>query len=202
MATFLLIRHASHDLLGRVLAGRMPGVVLNANGHGEAEHLAAALAHCRIDAIFSSPMERAQETARPLAQQLGLEVQLDPAFHEIDFGEWTSLTFAELEPQPEWRRWNAQRDQAQPPCGETIAAVQTRFIAGLERLAESRPDAHIAVFSHGDAIKAALMHYLRVPLNLIARLEVAPASISTLTLSPHWIQIVSVNRTAREYGSA
>jgi probable phosphoglycerate mutase len=200
--TFLLIRHASHDLLGRVLAGRMPGVPLNARGRAEAAQLAADLAHLSIHALSTSPMERVRQTAEPLARRLGLEMRLDPAFHEIDFGDWTSLSFAELAPLPAWQLWNSARHEAQPPGGETMAAAQRRFVAGLERLAQEYSEACVAVFSHGDVIKAALMHYLQIPLSLIARLEVDPASVSSLVLAQDQVQVLCINRSTRLSESA
>src|SRR4051812_46385865 len=96
MTKFLLIRHASHDLLGKVLVGRTPGVHLNAKGKMEAERLAQRLGLQTIGAIFTSPSERAQETAWPVAERLGLHARVLPAVDEIDFGEWRGKTFAEL----------------------------------------------------------------------------------------------------------
>jgi probable phosphoglycerate mutase len=195
MTTFLLIRHAAHDLLGRVLAGRAPDVHLNARGKMEAERLAGRLARLPVAALFMGPLERAQETAWPLAEGLRLDPRIEPAFDEIDFGAWTSRTFAELEGDAEWRRWNTARSEGQPPGGETMAAVQTRFVQALERLRGLYPDAVVAVVSHGDAIKAALMHYLGVPLDYIARLEVYPASLSRLVLGEGFHQVISINDT-------
>jgi Histidine phosphatase superfamily (branch 1) len=86
MTKFLLIRHAAHDLLGKVLAGRSPGVHLNARGKLEAESLADRLAMLSISAIYTGPLERARETAEPLSNRLRLELSLAPAFDEIEFG--------------------------------------------------------------------------------------------------------------------
>ena len=72
MTTFHLIRHGAHDLLGRVLTGRMPGVALNEAGRAQAAGLAAALAGGGIAAVVSSPLQRARETAAPIAARLGL----------------------------------------------------------------------------------------------------------------------------------
>jgi probable phosphoglycerate mutase len=74
MGTFLLIRHAENDFVGSGrIAGRMPGVHLNVKGREQAEQLAARLAGAGIDRIFSSPLQRALETAAPLAARLGLQ---------------------------------------------------------------------------------------------------------------------------------
>src|SRR5687767_1544713 len=89
---FLLIRHATTDTVGKRLAGRLPGVSLNEAGRAQAQQLAARLAGLPVAAIYSSPLERAVETARPLAQGLQLETAVCEAFLELDFGEWTNST--------------------------------------------------------------------------------------------------------------
>src|SRR4051812_19673583 len=93
MTTFLLIRHAAHDLLGKVLAGRTADVHLNAHGKIEAERVAKQLAGLPVSAIYTGPLERAQETAWPLAERRGLATTVTAAFDEIDFGDWTARAF-------------------------------------------------------------------------------------------------------------
>jgi probable phosphomutase (TIGR03848 family) len=195
MTTLLLIRHASHDLLGKALAGRAPDLHLNARGKMEAERLAERLAPLPIRAIYTSPMERAQETAWPLANRLMLEARIDSAVDEIDFGDWTSRTFAELDPRPDWQTWNAARARGQVPGGESMSAVQTRIVDALAKLEEAHRAATVAVVSHGDVIKAALLHYLGVPLDHILRLEISPASVSIVALHGGAPQVTLVNDT-------
>ncbi|HWH67867.1 MAG TPA: histidine phosphatase family protein, partial [Candidatus Sulfotelmatobacter sp.] len=96
MTIFYLIRHGENDWVGKAIAGRSPGVHLNAAGRQQAEQLAKQLAAHPIQQLFSSPLERARETAEPLARRLGLEVQIAPALTEMDFGQWTGKTLAEL----------------------------------------------------------------------------------------------------------
>jgi hypothetical protein len=104
MTTFLLIRHALCDPVGRSIAGRQPGIHLNNPGRGQARRLAEWLGPITLDAIYSSPLERALETASPIAQAKGLQVHPAEAWNEIDFGEWTGRALADLDPLPEWRR--------------------------------------------------------------------------------------------------
>ena len=115
MTTFLLIRHATHDLLGNTLAGRAPDVHLSAQGKLEAERLADRLTHLPIRAIYTGPLERSQESAWPLAMRLMLELRVHEGFDEIDFGTWTKKTFAELDPDPAWQQWNGRRSEASAP---------------------------------------------------------------------------------------
>src|SRR4051812_12850417 len=101
MTTFLLIRHASHDLLGKALAGRSD-IPLNDKGTDEAAQLAERLGAVKMRQCFSSPSRRARETAAPIVAKCRVEVQIHDGLHEIDFGTWTGRTFQELEHDPEW----------------------------------------------------------------------------------------------------
>jgi broad specificity phosphatase PhoE len=94
--TFFLLRHAAHDRLGRVLCGRMAGVSLSEAGRSQALKLAERVSRETVTAIYSSPLERARETAAPIAARLGLEVEVAPEINEIGFGDWSGLTFDEL----------------------------------------------------------------------------------------------------------
>ena len=191
--TFLLIRHASHDLLGKALAGRTPELRLSAPGCDEAAALATRLERTRIDAVYSSPQPRALDTAAPLATRLGVATSIDAAFDEIDFGEWTGCSFEALASHPHWATWVDRRSVARPPGGEAFAAVHARVIDGMQRLHARHPDAVIAVFSHGDVIKAALAHYLRMSLDDLERFEVAPASVSVVAVGDGWAQVKQIN---------
>jgi probable phosphoglycerate mutase len=193
MTTFLLIRHASHDLLGKALAGRAPGVHLNERGKREADHLAVRLASTAIDAIYTSPRERACETAAPLARRLNLVPHVTSHIDEIDFGDWTGRSFIDLARDPYWPVWVEQRSRAQVPKGEAFAQVQLRVVSAIDRLRDENAARTIALFTHGDIIKAALAHYLRMSLDDLERFDVAPASVSTIVTEQAWAQVRLVN---------
>lgn len=193
MTKFLLIRHGAHDLLGRVLAGRMAGVSLNELGRQQASALPERLSGLPVHAIYSSPMDRTQETAAPLARALGLTVQTDPAFHEIDFGAWTGKSFQELQPDPEWQLWNTRRSAACPPGGETMQAVQARFVAGLRTIAADRDGQTVVIVSHGDPIKSTLLGQLGSTVDSMPQLEISPASISIVQMEPDFSQVDLIN---------
>lgn len=198
MTTFLLVRHGAHDWLGRGIAGRLPGVVLNAEGRGQADQLVGRLRDRTIAAIYSSPVERAQQTAAPLAKARGLPVAIDEAFSEIDFGEWAGRSFAELEADHDrWRTWCERKSVAAAPGGEAFTAVQRRVLDGLERLRRRHPGGVVAVFSHGDAIKAAVAGVLGLPVDHIERFEIAPASLSVIEAGEGWAQVKLVNGLPR-----
>jgi probable phosphomutase (TIGR03848 family) len=193
MTTFYLIRHATNDWLARGMAGRQPGVHLNAEGRQQAEWIAERLKSAEVQRLYSSPLERAQETAAPLAEMLGLEVEICEGFHEVDCGDWTGKTFRELSAVPEWEIWNRFRSGNQIPNGETMSAVQTRIIEALMQISRRYRDGVIAIFSHGDPIRAALAYYLGIPIDLISRFDISPASISTLRLSGEAALVLKLN---------
>lgn len=193
MTTLFLIRHAHTDALGQTLSGRQPGIHLSAHGRQQAEKLASALAGTPLLAVYSSPMERALETANPLAHNHGLAVVADDSFNEIDFGAWTGASFEELQRLPEFHRFNTFRSVAQAPGGETMAEAQLRFVSRLRELAARHAGEAVAVVSHSDMIKSAIACFAGIPLDLMLRLRIDPASISVLTLGPDTVAIEQLN---------
>lgn len=116
--TILLIRHGHTAVVGQRLVGHLPGVRLSEHGAAQARRLAGRLAADPIAAVYSSPLERATHTAAPLARQRALDVRLDSDLIEVDFGAWTGRTFAELEADERWQRFNTRRASAEVPGGE------------------------------------------------------------------------------------
>jgi broad specificity phosphatase PhoE len=191
--TLFLVRHGDNDLVGHTLAGRKPAVELNALGREQAVQLGEQLSGCGITSIFASPQPRAVQTAEPLAHRLRLLVNVEPAFNEIDFGDWTGHVFAELETDERWRQWNSYRLGIRPPNGEMMVEVQTRFVLKIENLRAAMPNACIAVFSHADPIKSVLMYYLGMPLDHFQRLDIATASFSILNLGDWGARLAGFN---------
>lgn len=195
MSVFLLIRHASPEYPEAALAGRLPGVELSARGREEAKALAASLGRLPLNAVYSSPRERARQTAAPLAESLALETSVEADFDEIDYGEWTGKTFAELDSLAQWKRYNSLRSAARIPGGEPFLDVQRRMVAGLERLRDRHPEGAAAIFTHGDPIRAAIAFYAGIPLDFVLRLEVGRGSVSMLSLTAEGVRIVCLNMT-------
>jgi probable phosphoglycerate mutase len=191
--TLMLLRHAAHDAVNRQLCGRAPGICLSEPGRQQARRLAERLAQEPLRAIHSSPLERARETAGIIAQRIGLLPVIDDDLTEIDFGDWAGRSFVELRDDPLWARWNMARGATRAPSGETMREVQRRAIAALGRICDVHPGGRVAVVSHGDVIKAALMHWLAMPLDAYARFEILPASISTVVLWPGGGKVQAMN---------
>jgi broad specificity phosphatase PhoE len=170
-------------LVDHVLCGRMKGVGLDSHGNVQAKRLADALSGKSIDLIQSSPRLRAQQTARPIAQRLGLALETTEGFDELDAGEWTGLSFQALKADPRWREWNTRRGSARPPGGESMAELQARVVAHLNSL-RHRSRELVVIVSHAEPIRAAILHYRHMSLDRFSEVSVEPASITVLQLDP------------------
>lgn len=194
MATTIhLIRHASYDAIGRVLAGRSEGWPINAAGRAEADQVAGRLAGAKLRTVVASTIERAHQTAAPIAAAHGIAVAVHPGLDEIDFGTWTGVPFDELHADPRWQIWNRHRGLAPIPGGETMVAVLARALAVLGDLRLAWPDGNAALVSHADVIRALLGYLLGSPLDFFHRLTIDPASRSEIRLWDDGVQVVSVN---------
>jgi probable phosphomutase (TIGR03848 family) len=197
--TVLLVRHGQTDWIGQRIAGRQPGVHLNAFGIAQAARLPARLEGLPIHAIYSSPLERTRETAAPLAAARGLDVRECGEAIELGFGEWTSRPFSDLEADRQWRRFNHFRSFARAPGGELMPEVQTRIVRAIERLRAAHPGESAVLVSHGDVIRAAVAYFLGVPLDLFQRIEIRPASVSRVRLCDEGVLVLGVNDTGEMY---
>ena len=193
MVTLFLVRHASHGLLGKTLAGRMPGLSLSEEGRAEAERLAARLGREAIGQVLTSPLERARETAAPIAARLNCPVVVADELDEIDCGDWTGQSFAVLSQDPRWRVWNEARAAACTPGGETMQAVQARAMGLVQRL--SAGDGAVALVSHSDVIKAIVAGILGMSLDRYDCFSIDPASITTVHMFGATGRIVQMNET-------
>jgi probable phosphomutase (TIGR03848 family) len=193
----LLIRHGLNDYVKEHrLAGRTPGVHLNEEGLAQATALAERLASASLAAIYSSPLERACETAEPLAERLALTVQLLDGVKETDCGEWSGQPLDELSKGDLWRQVQGCPSIFRFPGGESFAEIQARVVAALDFVRAAHPGQTVAVFSHADPIKLAAAFYTGMPLDLFQRLEIAPASISELEFVPCRPRLARLNDCA------
>jgi probable phosphoglycerate mutase len=179
-ATVLLIRHAETDAMRHTLCGRLPHVPLNAAGVRQAAQLAASLAGFPLEAVYTSPLERARETAGALAAQLDVAVHVDDDLVEINFGEWTGLTFDALATRRDWHSYNTARAGAVIPGGEAPAASADRVRRALRTLQRRHGGAVIGVVTHAELIRYAILRARGVPLDRWMEIDVPPASVTIL----------------------
>lgn len=195
MTTFLLIRHALNDTIGKTFAGRMAGVGLNAEGKEQAMDLARRLAAQPITAIYSSPLERAIATIKPLAEKLRLNIEIADEFTELDMGEWTGSEFDQIRAQPYFRTFNEFRSCTRVPDGELMLEAQARMVAKLLRLHAKHANETVAVVGHADPIKAAICYFGGIPLDFFHRLEISPVSVSVVELGGDSVRLITINST-------
>lgn len=199
MKAIYLIRHAQNDWVGDRLAGRTPGVHLNEEGKRQAEALAARLGESETDfhALYSSPIERARETAGYLADNLGLDVQIEEGVGEVEFGDWTGRKIKELQKEDMWGIVQHWPSGMRFPNGEAMRTMQNRAVDAIYTVAGTLEDKQSAiVVSHSDVIKAIIAHFAGVHFDLFQRLVVSTASISILGFSDTRPFIVKLNDTA------
>lgn len=196
MPLLLLIRHGENEYVktGK-LAGRLPEVHLNERGQKQAADLAEALGNVPIKAIYSSPMERARETAAPLAGKLGLELQIHAGLLETQIGDWAGQELKALRKLPEWKLVQGAPSRFRFPNGESFAECQLRIVGALETLSQAhKSEEIIAVVSHADPIKLATAYYLGMPLDHFQRLGCDTASLTMLMLGEKGIHLAKLNQ--------
>ena len=195
---FHLVRHATTDAVGHLLAGRAPGHPLNAQGLAEAAALGRHFFGRPPAGVLSSPRLRAQQTASAIAELAGLPVLTQAGLDEIDFGAWTGQSFAALQVRPDWHAWNGLRSLAASPGGETMLQAQARAVHVMQRLHAQSPGGSFVLVSHADVIKAVLAYVLGSPVDLMQRIEISPASCTTMVLGDAEMRVLTVNYTSKE----
>jgi probable phosphomutase (TIGR03848 family) len=180
MNRLLLIRHALNDWVGKRVAGWTPGVSLNEKGREQAAQLAEWLEPVPLEAIYSSPLERAMETAEPIATSHGLKMEIKEAIGESHYGELEGKPVEEIVKSELWKRWLRYPSRTRFPGAETMYELQVRVVAALEQILQDHPEGNVAVVSHADPIRVTVAHYIGLPLDLVGRIWVSPASVTTL----------------------
>ena len=190
-ATIYLARHGVHSEVGHVLSGRSD-IGLSPSGVTQAKRLGALARTHGIEAVQSSPRLRTCQTARIIAEAIGVVPEIVDALDEIDFGSWTGQSFGALEADSEWRHWNEARDVAIPPNGESMAEAATRATRHIDSLAEAGRS-HVLCVSHCDIIRGVVAHYLGLGLERLLRFDVDPGSLTTLSVGRWGGRLVKLN---------
>ena len=184
--TLLLIRHGQTSWnVEQRLPGQIPGVELNETGRQQAARLADALTVIPISAIISSPLERAYETARIIAQQYKLDIQFEPDLMDIELGHWTGQSYNELSKNdPTWKAF-VKDPTVGPDDVETFPHVQERAVAAVERWRKlDSIGAYPAFVAHADVIKLLIAHYTGLEARRAGSFMIDNASVSIVELDP------------------
>lgn len=196
--TILLVRHGQTPTTGKVLPGRAKGLHLADEGHRQAQVAADRIAELTgVTAVYSSPLERAKETAAPISKALGLKTKVDRGLFECDFGDWTGKELVKLNKLPEWQTVQRAPSTFRFPNGESFTEMQTRMVSALDRLRLAHPGETIVCVSHADTIKAAVAHALGTHIDLFQRIVISPASVSAITWHSGGPIVLAVNSTGR-----
>jgi probable phosphomutase (TIGR03848 family) len=196
--TVLLVRHGATPTTGKVLPGRAPGLHLSAVGKAQAERVAAGIAALdpRPVAVYSSPLERARETAAPIARALGVRVRTERGLIEVDLGEWTGISIKRVVRRREWGAVQRWPSGFWFPGGESFAELVARTTDAVARVVGAHPGETIVAVSHGDPIRALVATAAGVPLDLFQRLWISTCSVSAVRYAAEGPRVICVNSSA------
>jgi probable phosphomutase (TIGR03848 family) len=199
----LFVRHGTTATTGKVLPGRAPGLHLADTGRAQAQAVADRIATLkRVDAVYSSPLERAKETAAPIAKARRLRVAVDRGLLECDFGDWTGGELKALAKLPEWRSVQRYPSGFRFPGGESFIEMSARIREAVEALtARHRGGVAVAV-SHADPIKAVVADALGTHLDLFQRIVISPCSVTAILYGDSGPAVLTVNHTGDLAGLA
>jgi probable phosphoglycerate mutase len=195
--TVLLVRHGTTATTGTVLPGRASGLHLAEKGVAQAENVALRIGELgkKPVALYVSPLERARETAAPIAKTLGLRPVIARGLLECDFGSWTGKKLDVLRRKPEWNAVQNSPSTFRFPEGESFTEMQLRIWSTLEALAKKHRNKTIVVVSHADPIKAAVTYAQGVPLDLFQRTVISTCSVSAIAFTNTTPVVLCVNNT-------
>lgn len=197
----LLVRHGQTPTTGKVLPGRAVGLHLADNGRLEADGVARRLSEIKkIAAVYSSPLERARETAAPIARALKLKTQIHKGLLECDFGDWTGAQLTALMKKPEWMTVQRAPSTFRFPNGESFTEMQSRMVSTLDDIRSQHRGKVIICVSHADPIKAAVAHAMGTHLDLFQRIVISTCSVSAVAFSMSGPIVLTVNSTGGSLG--
>jgi probable phosphomutase (TIGR03848 family) len=195
--TVLFVRHGETPTTGSVLPGRAKGLRLSDKGRSQAAAVAERMATLpEIAAVYASPLERARETAAPIARRAGLRTVVERGLNECDFGEWTGRPLKELAKLPEWSTVQRYPSGFRFPGGESFAEMQARICDTVARLAATHEGGTVVAVSHADPIKAAVAAAVGTHLDLFQRIVISPCSVTVVAYGAGGPMVLTVNSTA------
>ena len=196
MGLFYLLRHgetkwnAENRICGR------SDVPLSEAGRRQAKRLAERLRPISFEALYSSPLKRAVDTARFISERIGLEPVVDDRLVELDYGQWEGKTLEEIrknDPKT-LRAWEADPGRVAPPGGESGLEVQQRVVSFLNSLAAKHRKGQVAVVFHKTVCRLAICHVLGVSASdYRRRLIMENAALSIIQARQDGWQLITYN---------
>ncbi|MBI3952889.1 MAG: histidine phosphatase family protein [Chloroflexi bacterium] len=180
--------------------GRYQGRIdteLSELGQQQAELLAARLSAVPLSAVYSSPLQRAHDTAYAIAVRHGLAVHEEEALTEMDHGQWCGLLKAEVEHHfgPMLQRWYEHPAQVQMPGGESLVHVEERACAALQRIVAAHPGGSVAVCTHDVVLKVVVAQVLGLGLDQFWSLRLDNGSLSVVDYTERGASLAALNDT-------
>jgi len=175
-----LLRHAEvEERYHRIFGGRID-MQLSDLGHRQARALADYLSHTHLDAIYVSPMKRAQQTLSPVLQGRSLEAVTLPSLREVDFGDWTGLSWEGVHAKfgVSAFNWLKQMDEQGFPSGDSASSFRDRVEPCLKQVLHECAGKSVGIVCHGGVVRMLLALLLDVPLPITAKFEVDYASVT------------------------
>ena len=197
MPTLLLIRHGENEYVKTSrLAGRLPWVHLNEQGQKQAQALGDALKGVPIRALYSSPLERAMETAAPIASACKLQIVQEPDLMDTNVGKWQGKSWKVLRLTNAWKIVQNSPSRFRFPGGESFPETQMRIVNVLEKIIRNHHKSQdvAAVVFHADPIKLAVSHFLGLPLDHFQRLGCDTGSLTVIHASETGAHLVKLNQ--------
>ena len=199
----LFVRHGTTPPTGKVLPGRTPGLHLADAGRAQAQAVADRIATLkRVDAVYSSPLERARETAAPIARARRLRVAVERGLLECDFGDWTGGELKALAKLPEWKTVQRYPSGFRFPGGESFTEMAARTQDAVAKLATRHRGGVAVAVSHADPIKAVVADALGTHLDLFQRIVISPCSVTAILYGDSGPAVLTVNHTGDLAGLA
>jgi len=172
---------------------------LNDVGKAQADTVAKGLVETKFDAVFSSDLDRAADTAAAIAKEQGFlgEITLDTRFREANFGEWEGHTYENV--MKTWpdiaKAWLKDSYNTRPPGGETLDEVVRRVNEGLTEISAKYPQGTVLVVCHGGTIRGAICFALGVSANIFSKISIDNCSVTVISLDEIKAKLKKLNLT-------
>ncbi|MEK0415088.1 MAG: hypothetical protein RL352_485 [Actinomycetota bacterium] len=192
----LLVRHGTTPTTGKVLPGRARGLHLSDRGREQAQRAAERISEIgTVHAVYASPLERARQTAAPIARAVRKTVRIERGLLECDFGQWTGASLKRLSKKPEWTTVQRTPSAFRFPDGESFLEMQIRMVDAVDNIRRRHAGKTVVCVSHADPIKAYVAHAMGTPLDLFQRIVISTCSITAVLVGDGAPIVLTVNST-------